>query len=179
MSTEQTSNGPTLWSVLASSGAPTTRPTPTPQQRSVLAVLMVIWTIWSGILSLRYSAIQTCASLIAVEERSAYCDKIVKGGVTPPPKDKRDSGKLFAIPFNAKLFPIPFNATSLTGQASNYAMMVNWDQPDIYTELCHLMGKAWICGIFCYFFVTKAIPWLESKYSRRIAKRARTRRKKD
>ncbi|KAK4902348.1 hypothetical protein LTR27_001252 [Elasticomyces elasticus] len=55
----------------------------------VFGVLGVAWTIYTGIISLRYGATQTCAALYSIGKFSEYCNKTLEAGVTPAPMIRR------------------------------------------------------------------------------------------
>ncbi|KAK5727365.1 hypothetical protein LTR15_003260 [Elasticomyces elasticus] len=62
----------------------------------LFAILGVAWAIYTGVLSLRYGALQTCATLYGIGKYSGYCNKTLDAGVTPAPIMRRhSSGILF------------------------------------------------------------------------------------
>ncbi|KAK5703436.1 hypothetical protein LTR17_022120 [Elasticomyces elasticus] len=56
----------------------------------LFTVLGVAWTIYTGVLGLRYGALQTCATLYSIGKYSGPCNKTLDAGVTPAPVLRRD-----------------------------------------------------------------------------------------
>ncbi|KAK5707661.1 hypothetical protein LTR97_000199 [Elasticomyces elasticus] len=62
----------------------------------LFTVLGVAWTIYTGVLGLRYGSLQTCATLYSIGKYSGYCNKTLDAGITPTPIMRRhSSGILF------------------------------------------------------------------------------------
>ncbi|KAK3634582.1 hypothetical protein LTR56_015162 [Elasticomyces elasticus] len=57
----------------------------------LFTILGVAWTIYTGVLSLRYGATQTCAALYSIGKYTGYCNKTLEAGVTPAPAIRRDT----------------------------------------------------------------------------------------
>ncbi|KAK4961889.1 hypothetical protein LTR10_002382 [Elasticomyces elasticus] len=51
----------------------------------LFTILGVAWTIYTGVLSLHYNALQTCATLYSIGKYSEYCNKVLDVGTTPAP----------------------------------------------------------------------------------------------
>ncbi|TKA80923.1 hypothetical protein B0A55_01656 [Friedmanniomyces simplex] len=55
----------------------------------VFTVFGAAWAIYTGVLGMRYGALQSCASLYSIGKYSVYCNKTLEAGVTPAPMIRR------------------------------------------------------------------------------------------